>query len=135
MISEVKTLTANRDTVPEMMDFISALCESMPPQTAFDITLACEELLVNIASYAYPNGEGEYTLRFENDTDNRKVTLIFEDTGIPFNPLSKEDPDLTVPMAERKIGGLGIMMVRKRMDSVGYVYAEGKNILTVMKGY
>jgi len=135
MISVTKTFAADMDTVPQMMDFVSGLCEGLPEQAAFDITLVCEEILVNIASYAYPKGEGELAVRWENDTGNRKITLIFEDSGVPFNPLLNDEPDLSVPFQERKIGGLGIMMVRQRTDDVRYAYADGKNIMTIMKGY
>ena len=127
------------DTVPEMMEFVSGLCEGLPAQAAFDITLVCEEILVNIASYAYPNGfaggVGGLTIRWNNDTNSRKITLIFEDSGVPFNPLLKDDPDLSVPFRERSIGGLGIMMVRQRMDDVRYANIDGKNTLTVENGY
>jgi anti-sigma regulatory factor (Ser/Thr protein kinase) len=135
MVFEVKTLAANIETVPMMMDFIEGLTEGLPNRAAFDLTLACEEILVNIANYAYPNGKGEYTVRWENDMEKRIVTMIFEDSGVPFNPLQKEDPDLSVPFKERKIGGLGIMMVRQRMDQVQYSYTNEQNILTIEKRY
>ena len=135
MISDKKIFDANIDTVPQMMSLVEQLCEGMPSKAAYDITLVCEEILVNIASYAYPDGEGELTLHWENDTERRVLTLVFEDAGVPFNPLLQKEPELSVPFQERKIGGLGIMMVRQRMDDVQYACREGKNILTVTKGY
>jgi anti-sigma regulatory factor (Ser/Thr protein kinase) len=135
MVTEVKTFAANIDTVPQMMDFISGNCEGLPEQAAFDLTLACEEILVNIASYAYPEGEGELAIHWNHDTADKKLTLIFTDSGIPFDPLKKDDPDLSVPFRERKIGGLGIMMVRERMDHIQYSYTGKENVLTVEKRY
>ena len=61
------------------------------------------------------------------------ITLRFHDGGQPFNPLDKEEPDFTVPLENRKIGGLGIFMVIKYMDTVTYDYSGGENILTVVK--
>ena len=135
MNSDIKTFPANMDTISQIMDFIADLCEDMPEQSAFDIALASEEILVNIASYAYPEGEGELAVRWVDETEKRTLTIAFEDSGVQFNPLKKEAPDLNVPFLERKIGGLGIMMVRQRMDSVTYEYSGGKNILTITKGY
>ena len=64
---------------------------------------------------------------------NRKVMLIFEDDGMPYNPLQKVDPDVNAPMSEREVGGLGIYLVKKRMDRVAYEYIDGKNRLTLVK--
>jgi len=135
MVSEKKTFNANIDTAPQIMSLVEQLCEGMPAKTVYDITLVCEEILVNIASYAYPDGEGELTLYWENDTERHVLTIVFEDAGIPFNPLLQDEPELSVSFHERKIGGLGIMMVRQRTDNVQYSYTEGKNILTVTKNY
>jgi anti-sigma regulatory factor (Ser/Thr protein kinase) len=88
---------------------------------------------VNIASYAYQDGPGRLAVEWINEPEEGQVIITFEDSGVPFNPLLKEEPDLTVPVSERKIGGLGIMMVRKRMDTVNYAYSDGKNILTLIK--
>ena len=135
MFSDKKTFNANLDTVPQVMSLVAKLCENLPEKTAYDITLICEEILVNIASYAYPGGEGSLTLSLENDTERRTLTLVFEDSGVPFNPLLQDEPELPVSFQERKIGGLGIMMVRKRVDDVQYSYTDEKNILTVKKYY
>ena len=66
-------------------------------------------------------------------TEDRVARIIFEDSGVPYDPLAKEDPDVTLSANERQIGGLGIFMVKKTMDSVSYEYSEGKNILTLEK--
>jgi anti-sigma regulatory factor (Ser/Thr protein kinase) len=123
------------ETVPDMMNFVAEFVENLPPKVAFNTTLVCEEILVNIASYAYPDGDGQLVILWENDAEKREYKLTFEDSGIPFNPLMREEPDLSVPIAERKIGGLGIMMVRKLMDTVQYTCVSGKNTLTITKVY
>ena len=135
MISEHRIFDADLETVPEMIEFIEELTDNFSPKLSYDITLVCEEILVNIASYAYPDRDGQLAVLWENDTDNKKLRIEFEDSGLPFNPLEKEAPDLDVPIKERQIGGLGIMMVRKLMDDVKYSYIGGKNTLTVMKAY
>ena len=67
--------------------------------------------------------------------DPRRVYIRFEDEGIPYNPLTNQDPDITLSANERSIGGLGIYMVKKTMDSVKYKYENDKNILTIKKCY
>lgn len=64
---------------------------------------------------------------------NRKIMLIFEDDGIPYNPLEKADPEINAPMREREVGGLGIYLVKKRMNRVAYEHIDGKNRLTLIK--
>ena len=135
MISERRAFAANKESVSGMMEFIDGLMVDFSAKTSYDIRLACEEILVNITSYAYPDGDGQLVIFWENDTGRRKLRIEFKDSGIPFNPLLIDKPKLDVPIAERKIGGLGIMMVRKLMDEVQYEYVEGENILTVFKEY
>ena len=106
------------------------------------LTIALEEIFVNIAHYAYSKiGEdgklipdtGSGPMRLFIDSKDGFVSLIFEDEGMPYNPLEKEDPDITLSAEERQIGGLGIYMVKKSMDDVIYEHKDGKNILTLMK--
>jgi len=130
-----KTLPAEEELIPQMIEFVSELNQGLPEQTAFDITLVCEEWLVNIVSYAYPNCKGDFTIHWENDIENKNITITFEDSGIPFNPLLTDEPDVNVHFQERNVGGLGIMLVRQRMNSMDYIHRNGKNILTVKKVY
>jgi anti-sigma regulatory factor (Ser/Thr protein kinase) len=91
--------------------------------------VAAEEIFVNIANYAYPPGEtGDVFISVKGD-----AVLRFEDTGQPYNPLEKADPDLDVPLMEREIGGLGIYLVKNLMDKVEYEHTGGKNVLTITK--
>jgi anti-sigma regulatory factor (Ser/Thr protein kinase) len=103
----------------------------MKIQTA--ICVAIEEVFVNVARYAYGDEEGDMTLGIGFDSESREITFQLTDKGTPFDPLKKPDPDITLSAEERDIGGLGIFITKKTMDSVEYVYENGKNILTMIK--
>lgn len=92
------------------------------------LSVVVEELVLNIVDYA----NSDY-LDVEIIRDEKSITLRFHDGGIPFNPLEKEEPDFTIPLEDRKIGGLGIFMVTKYMDTVTYERTGEENILTVRK--
>jgi anti-sigma regulatory factor (Ser/Thr protein kinase) len=96
------------------------------------IRLVAEELVMNIVDYAYPDGGDDY-LDVEIECDEKHITLRFRDGGVPFNPLEQAPPDISLPMEQRRIGGLGFFIVSKKMDSVEYEYTDGENVLTVMK--
>ena len=106
-----------------------------PMRKRMAIELAVEEVYVNIANYAYAPGSGEATMRAELETSDaaRTIVITFIDQGIPFNPLTSEEPDVSLPVDERKIGGLGIFLVKKTMNAVEYRYENGSNILTIRK--
>jgi anti-sigma regulatory factor (Ser/Thr protein kinase) len=95
------------------------------------ILVAVDELFTNIAQYAYGDGGGECEIGLE--ICNGIASVRFTDSGSPYNPLSRKDPDITLSAEERKIGGLGIYMVKKSMDAVEYEHRDGKNILTIRK--
>lgn len=100
----------------------------------FQLDVAVEEIFINIAKYAYRPGQaGQAAVRCCVGGDPLQVTIQFQDQGVPFNPLAKEDADITLSARERQIGGLGILMVKKSMDAVRYSYEDGKNILTIQK--
>lgn len=100
----------------------------------FQLDVAVEEIFINIAKYAYRPGQaGQAAVRCCVGGDPLQVTIQFQDQGVPFNPLAKEDADITLTAQERQIGGLGILMVKKSMDAVRYSYEDGKNILTIQK--
>ena len=104
-----------------------------PLKKQMQIAVAAEEVFVNIASYAYAPGTGAVTVRIEISDDPAAATITFSDSGVPFDPLKKADPNVTLPAEEREIGGLGIFMTRKFMDNVTYTYKDGKNVLTLKK--
>lgn len=97
-----------------------------------EIQLALEEAVVNVMSYAYPEGTVGI-VNINGTIDNEWATFVVTDSGIPFDPLTKEEPDITLPAEDRPIGGLGIFMVRHIMDEVIYKRQDGKNMLTLKK--
>lgn len=106
---------------------------SMKAQIQIDV--AVEEVFVNIAQYAYAPGTGEAVIRVETEKNPGTVEIVFIDSGVPFNPLAVKEPDVTLSALDRKIGGLGIFMVKKSMDDVTYEYVDKKNILTIKKNF
>ena len=103
-------------------------------QIQMQIDVAVEEIFVNIAHYAYNPEVGNAMVRVEILPDVPSVDITFIDQGVPYDPLAKADPDVTLSAEERQIGGLGIFMVKKTMDDVKYEYVNGHNILTLKKG-
>ncbi len=97
------------------------------------IDIAIDDLFCNIARYAYGQDEGAVLVRFEFDEKGKAASVTLIDEGIPFDPLQKEDPDITLSAEERKIGGLGIYMVKHIMDAVEYKYEDGRNIIRITK--
>lgn len=133
----MKTLIvpARIDQLEVVQEFIQQELEKQDcsPKAQIQISISVEEIFVNIAHYAYKPVEGDATIRCEVGGDPLEVTIQFLDHGKPYNPLAKEDPDVTLSAEERGIGGLGIFMVKKSMDSLDYEYHDGKNILTIKK--
>ena len=132
-------IKANVELTGEAMSFVAAelVRHNFPANLRPEILIAVEEIFVNIASYAYePAEEGDVRLSVAVDGKavDGKAVIRFEDSGQPFNPLERPDPDLDVPIMERKIGGLGIHFVKNMMDDVEYGYVNEKNILTISKG-
>ena len=130
-----KVFSANKDALPEVIAFTEECLESFgcPMKSSMAICVAVEEIFVNIASYAYGDSTGNASLSFGFDENERLMTLVVSDEGVPFNPLQREEPDITLSAEERDIGGLGIFITKKTMDTVSYKNENGKNILTMTK--
>ena len=102
-------------------------------KTQLQIDLAIEEIFVNIAHYAYAPEKGDATVCVELTEKPRSTRITFIDRGKPYDPLAAADPDVSAPAADRRIGGLGVFLVKKTMDDVQYAYRDGQNILTIRK--
>ena len=126
---------AQIEKLQEVLSFLEqALCEAdCSLKKQMQVAVAAEEIFVNIASYAYQQENGTATVGIEISDDPPAATITFADRGIPFDPLEKDDPDVTLSAEEREIGGLGIYMTKKVMDDVSYAYKDGQNILTLKK--
>ena len=127
------TVAAKIENLDQVLAFLEKHLEaadcSMKAQT--QICVAAEELFVNIAHYAYKPDTGEAVISIA--MENGYAVIEFRDKGIPFDPLAKADPDVTLSAEKRQIGGLGIYMVKKSMDEVRYRRENGENILTILK--
>ena len=130
-----KTFPAKVEALSDVLGFVDQTLEGyecpMKVQTA--ICVAIEEVFVNVAHYAYGDGEGDMTLGIGFDAQSREITFRMTDKGTPFDPLKKPDPDITLSAEDREIGGLGIFITKKTMDTVTYAYENGENILTMTK--
>ena len=130
-----QTFPAKTEALPEVLGFVEQTLESFecPMKLQMGICVAIEEVFVNVAHYAYGEGQGDVNFRIGFDEESRQVTFRMADGGIPFNPLQKPDPDITLSAEDREVGGLGIFIAKKTMDSISYAYENGENILTMTK--
>lgn len=130
-------IEASLDNLSKVLEFVDEYLEnygcSMKAQMQIDI--AIEEIFVNIARYAYHPQTGPATICVEVEEEPLQVSVSFLDSGIPYDPLKKKDPDIGLSAEEREIGGLGIFMVKKSMDEISYEYKDGNNILTIKKKF
>ena len=129
------TLEATIENVDKVIGFVDEMLEEcgcgMKAQMAIDV--AVDELFANIARYAYDSGTGYATVKAEVIEEPLSVKITFIDSGKPYDPLAKTDPDTTQSVEDRQIGGLGIFIVKKSMDDVSYEYKDNQNILTITK--
>ena len=99
------------------------------------LDVAAEEIFVNIAHYAYAPNTGTARVSLEIAGDVPTATVTFMDRGVPYDPLAKPDPDVTLDAEHRSVGGLGVYMVKQTMDEVRYAYEDGQNVLTMVKRF
>ena len=125
MIENMNTVTAFVD------DFLDQI--ACPMKSRIQINIVIDEIFGNICHYAYKDSVGAVTVRVEAGNTPKAVFLTFTDNGIPYNPLDTEDPDITLSSEERKIGGLGIYLVKKNMDEMKYEYVNQQNRLWMEK--
>ena len=130
-----KTFDAAVDQLDEVVAFVTDQLDQLdcPPKHRIQIEVAVEELFVNIASYAYRPGTGTADVTVEAFDNPKTVEITFKDSGVPYDPLAKQDPDISLSADDRQIGGLGIFMVKKTMDDMRYEYKDNQNVLTIRK--
>ena len=124
-------LTANLKSLNRFTDFIEEQARTfgLTATRIMEISLALEEALVNIFTHAYPEGEGWVTVRCGPRGDDRLVIEI-RDGGIPFNSLSRPDPDTSESIEERAVGGLGIFLMKRMVPDIEYRRDNDMNVLT-----
>lgn len=134
---KVLTVNASMDHLDEVIAFVEEQLESAscPLKVQGQICVSFEELYVNVVNYAYDEESGECVIGMNISTvgNEKKMVLTVKDRGNPFNPLKKEDPDITLSVEDRPIGGLGIYMVKQSMDDVMYEYQKGWNVIKIVK--
>ncbi len=129
-----KEFLATDENMAAVNDFIhSFLPDSCPLTVVNYLDLAVEEIYINIAHYAYAPNNGPVEITCETTEKNPKIKITFCDQGKPFDPIAKNDPDISLSAEERDIGGLGIFLTKKFMDKTEYKFENGKNILTIEK--
>lgn len=138
MVGEKMTVYANKKELAKVQGFIDSILKKydFPIKTVIQIDIAVEELFVNIASYAYQNmqvSEQDQVAIITCKVENDRAEITLADFGKAFNPLDRNNPDVTLAAEERDIGGLGIYMVRKSMDGLAYERKENQNILRICK--
>ena len=129
------SIAATIENIEVVTDFVNEQLEALdcPMKAQIQIDVAIDELFGNIAHYAYHPEVGEATVRVEVIQEPLAVVITFIDNGVPYDPLAKADPDITLSAEDRQIGGLGIFMVKKSMDEITYEYKDGQNILAIKK--
>lgn len=123
-----------KDKSSEIIEFLMS-SPDMPEDDAlcFKLRLSIEEAVDNVVRYAYDGGIGWLEAGTKLDNDEPVLTIELRDAGIPFNPLDQKEPDISLSAEERRIGGLGIFLCKKMMDSISYRYEDGNNVLTMTK--
>ncbi len=127
-------ITNDMAEIPRVHELIQSVrCHhSISDDTAYSIALALDELLTNTISYGYEDAR-LHEIRIRLEVEGHVVAVTIEDDGSPFDPLTASEPDVQAPIEERRIGGLGIFLVRHLMDAMSYERREAMNILRIEK--
>ena len=128
------TVEAKIENVDKVTEFVNEVLEEKdcPLKVQMQLDVAIDEIFGNIAYYAYGKGSGNATIQIEMEDNPPKITLIFIDRGIPYNPLENKDPDITLDIEDRNWRTWNFL-VKKTMDELSYEYVDGQNILTMKK--
>ena len=128
-------LCAVQTNLDQMLEFINnfAVNVGLSEQESYDVQLGCEEVLNNIIHYAYPHESGCIDITCTNNYISNRLVVTICDKGLAFNPLSIPEPDISTPFEDRRIGGLGIFLLRKMFDSIEYERIEDMNKLILFK--
>ena len=102
-------------------------------RTLMQLDLVVEEIFVNVASYAYAPNTGSVKILIEAKEEPLTISLTFIDSGVPYNPLEKSDPDVNLSADDRQIGGLGIFLTKNLVDDMSYQFIDGQNVLELTK--
>ena len=129
---ELKNDLAEMSTLAEQLEMFGEQ-SGLGPEIVSVLNLALKEIVTNIITYGYSGLPGDPRIRIELVHDGRHVTARVEDDAVAFDPLQKEEPNLDVPLEERRVGGLGIHLVKTLMDEVAYSRENNHNVLVIRK--
>ena len=131
----VLKLPASIEKIEEATTFMNEVLDNAgcSEKVKMQMSVALDELMSNVARYAYAPGTGDITIGFDVLENPKRLVMTLTDSGKPYNPLEKEDPDITLSAEQREIGGLGIFIVKKYMDDMTYEYKDGQNIVKITK--
>jgi anti-sigma regulatory factor (Ser/Thr protein kinase) len=127
---------AIQENLNDMIDFVSSHAQlaGLSRQECYDVQLGCEEVFNNIIHYSYPDSSiGSVEISCSTGCESVRLVIIVKDSGIAFNPLQLPLPDITAPVEERRVGGLGIFLLKKMFDTIEYERSENKNVLKLCK--
>lgn len=124
---------AKTDNLSQVTSFISSFLKenNCSAKAEKQIILAVDEAFTNIANYAYDGKDGKVDITIQQE--NNVVTIVMRDEGKLYDPLDKEDPDISLSAEDRQIGGLGVFLVKRNLDDVSYSYENNRNVLTMKK--
>jgi anti-sigma regulatory factor (Ser/Thr protein kinase) len=128
---QLKNCLLEQDTLCSKIKYFGEAV-GLSSKDLFQITLALDEIFTNIVTYGFKDA-GQHTINFDLSLKNNLLEIRVEDDGSPFNPLSVAPPDLNCPLDQRKVGGLGVLLVRKMMDDIQYHRCCGRNILILKR--
>ena len=128
---------ADMEHLDEVLDLVRNMMQdaNVDETEGMKVEVCVEEMYTNIANYAYGEATGGAEVTCHVSDNPNELLIEFTDSGVPYNPLAKEDPNINAALEDRPIGGLGIYMTKKMMDNVSYEYRDGKNILTIKKKF
>jgi anti-sigma regulatory factor (Ser/Thr protein kinase) len=127
---------ADAQNIDEVFDFIEgelADIEGVCRQDVLKMHMVVDEIFSNITNYAYEEEAGDVIISFNHEPGSDCISMTFTDQGRPYNPMEEVVPDINLPAGKRKVGGLGVFMVRNTVDDIHYENMDGSNILTITK--
>ena len=135
---ETITVSSEKSQLDTVLNFIENNLNqyNLSPKFIMQLELSIEEIFINIIEYTYKNDSNQkITISYNNGDSPSRAIVTFLDEGPPYNPLKNQDPDTTLSLEERNIGGLGLFLVKKNVDYIDYEYENEKNILTIEKNF
>lgn len=137
-MSQRQTFTLANDLaeISRLAEGIETFCAPLDPgpKDLMAVQLAVEEAVTNVINHGYADGQ-PHTFTVEFSLEDRRLTTVITDDAAAYDPLARPDVDTTKPLEEREIGGLGVHLVKKLMDSTLYERRDGRNVLTLVRTF